>query len=256
LSHSPYERGGRLPRESFQTVIKHVLAMRYSAAEMILMAIEDLLEGPGHLHRQLPTKIGELRGMRQRFDDARFSDDIENFPSVRSRKPPRHGQGTQPITSERAAAKFALRSLRRQIAPLSDLARRHPQAALPHAHQQWWRIAEYDSVLVSSADGTSAAWYRRDPAAFRDIMRRNAMLHAKLVRQWEQLRTVYSAAVPELTSPEAWERTFAAAHPQEPAEPPSSGSDAPFVLTAPVAWLDYVHDDDPAETSPAEDPQA
>jgi galactofuranosylgalactofuranosylrhamnosyl-N-acetylglucosaminyl-diphospho-decaprenol beta-1,5/1,6-galactofuranosyltransferase len=44
LLHSPYERGGRLIRESFETQVRHLLSMQYGPAEMGLMAIEDILE--------------------------------------------------------------------------------------------------------------------------------------------------------------------------------------------------------------------
>ena len=46
LLHSPYDRGGTLLRESFETQVKHLLSMQYSPAEMGLMAIEDMLDGP------------------------------------------------------------------------------------------------------------------------------------------------------------------------------------------------------------------
>ena len=53
LLHSPYERGGKLVRESFETQVKHLLSMQYAPAEMGLMAIEDILDGPERMHRDL-----------------------------------------------------------------------------------------------------------------------------------------------------------------------------------------------------------
>jgi galactofuranosylgalactofuranosylrhamnosyl-N-acetylglucosaminyl-diphospho-decaprenol beta-1,5/1,6-galactofuranosyltransferase len=208
LLHSPYNHGGRLPRESLQVVVKHALAMQYSPAEMILQAIEDLLEGPQHMHRDIPTKIAELRAFRRGFDDARFAGDLQGYPPVRGRKPPRRGQAPRPPKDKRAAAKLAARLLPRQLKPMSEHAQKFPQAALPHADQQWWRLAQYDSVLVSAADGSSAAWYRRDPQRFRSLMRRNTVLHARLYREWNTLRETYRAAVPELSSTAEWRKTF------------------------------------------------
>ena len=46
LLHSPYPRGGRLVRESFNHQLKHLLAMQYSTAELRLLALEDVLAGP------------------------------------------------------------------------------------------------------------------------------------------------------------------------------------------------------------------
>ena len=52
----------------------------------------------------------------------------------------------------------------------------------------------------------------------RSILRRNALLHARLLRDWSKLRREYRTALPELTSPERWRETFEAARPEE-AEP-------------------------------------
>jgi galactofuranosylgalactofuranosylrhamnosyl-N-acetylglucosaminyl-diphospho-decaprenol beta-1,5/1,6-galactofuranosyltransferase len=208
LLHSPYKRGGRLPRESFEVVLKHALAMQYSPAEMILQAIEDLLEGPQHMHRDIPTKIDELREMRKKYDDARYAPRLQAYPPVRG-NPPRHGHLPSAPDSKREAAKLALRELPRHFRPVSERAMKHPQAALPHADQKWWRLAQFDSVIVSTADGTGAAWLRRDPAQFRSIMRRSAILHARLAREWDSLAETYKAAVPTISGSEAWAKTFA-----------------------------------------------
>ena len=211
LLHSPYQRGGKLPRESFEVVLKHALAMQYSPAEMILMAIEDLLDGPEHLHRDIGSKIDELRALRSQFDDSRFADDLNTYPRVKIRKPPRRGALPEAPTSKVAATALAFKLLPRHLRPLNDFARNHPQVALPHADQQWWRLAQYDSVLVSSADGRGAAWYRRDPARFRSLLRRSTALHGRLAVEWERLSVTYRSAVPELASIERWATTFAEA---------------------------------------------
>jgi len=209
LLHSPYDHGGKLPRESFQVVLKHALALQYSPAEMILQAVEDLLEGPEHMHRDIPTKIAELRAFRAGFDDSRYAGDLQSYPPVHG-KPPRRGRMPAPPQTTKAAAKVAARLLPRQLAKMPDGAKRHPQAALPHADQQWWRLAQYDSVLVSAADGSSAAWLRRDPDRFRSLLRRSSVLHARLYRDWAALRDTYRNALPDLTSPEEWRKTFEA----------------------------------------------
>jgi galactofuranosylgalactofuranosylrhamnosyl-N-acetylglucosaminyl-diphospho-decaprenol beta-1,5/1,6-galactofuranosyltransferase len=174
---------------------------------MILMALEDLLEGPAHLHRDIGTKIDELREMRKKYDDAKFEPDLRAYPPIHHRKMGRRGPGQ--VSGRKAALTALLRSLPRQLSPLPDEARAHPQGTVPRVDQQWWRLAQYDSVLVSSADGTSAAWYRRDPTHFRSLMRRNIRLHIELYRRWDELARTYREAVPSLSAPEAWAKTFA-----------------------------------------------
>jgi galactofuranosylgalactofuranosylrhamnosyl-N-acetylglucosaminyl-diphospho-decaprenol beta-1,5/1,6-galactofuranosyltransferase len=92
--------------------------------------------------------------------------------------------------------------------PVRASSLRRPEAAVPHLAQRWWLLSQFDSALVSSADGMSAAWYRRDPARFRELLTRSTALHARLVREWPQLRARYQAATPELTSMDRWRTTF------------------------------------------------
>jgi galactofuranosylgalactofuranosylrhamnosyl-N-acetylglucosaminyl-diphospho-decaprenol beta-1,5/1,6-galactofuranosyltransferase len=76
---------------------------------------------------------------------------------------------------------------------------------------RWWRLSQLDSAIVSNSDGSGAAWYKRQPAQFREMLSRSIKLHQRLLSQWESLSDQYSRALPEFTSPEAWERTFQAA---------------------------------------------
>ena len=64
LLHSQYDRGGRLVRESLIHQVRHLLASQYSVAELRLMALEDLLSGPQHLHAQLESRLGDIRALR------------------------------------------------------------------------------------------------------------------------------------------------------------------------------------------------
>ncbi|MGZ4495251.1 MAG: glycosyltransferase, partial [Nocardioides sp.] len=56
LLHSPYERGGRIVRESFNHQVKHLFAYQYSTAELRHLALEDVLAGPERLHAEIGTK--------------------------------------------------------------------------------------------------------------------------------------------------------------------------------------------------------
>jgi galactofuranosylgalactofuranosylrhamnosyl-N-acetylglucosaminyl-diphospho-decaprenol beta-1,5/1,6-galactofuranosyltransferase len=98
--------------------------------------------------------------------------------------------------------------LLRQVRPVRALSATHPEGIVPHVDQRWWRLAQFDSAIVSSADGMSAAWYQRDPRQFKDQMVRSAQLHARLYREWASLAERYREALPELTSPEVWKQTF------------------------------------------------
>jgi galactofuranosylgalactofuranosylrhamnosyl-N-acetylglucosaminyl-diphospho-decaprenol beta-1,5/1,6-galactofuranosyltransferase len=216
LLHSPYERGGSVVSENFEYQIRHLLSMQYSTATMRLMAIEDILSGPGHLHRELGGKMAQLRDLRRQFPDSRTEADIESFPAARRLKPPRRGkEPTSPTNKVGLFVKAALGAVR-QIRPVGELAHRHPQLVVPYQDAQWWLLSNVDGALVSAADGTSTAWYQRDPARFRMLFQRSLKLHGQLVRDWPRLRDEYRAAAAGFTSPEAWRETFSAS-----SEPPA-----------------------------------
>ncbi len=54
----------------------------------------------------------------------------------------------------------------------------------------------------------SAAFYRRDRDRFGDQIKRTAEIHRRIYAEWDDLAERYRAALPEITSPEAWEETF------------------------------------------------
>jgi galactofuranosylgalactofuranosylrhamnosyl-N-acetylglucosaminyl-diphospho-decaprenol beta-1,5/1,6-galactofuranosyltransferase len=208
LLHSQYERGGSVVTENFEHQIRHLLSMQYSTATLRLMAIEDILGGPDHLHRDLATKMAELRELRKKFPDSQVEPDIERFPVVKRRKPPRRGkEPTSPTNKVGLFVKAALGAVR-QVRPVSELAHEHPQAVVPHQDAEWWRLSNVDGALVSAADGTSTSWYQRDPVAFRALMQRSVVLHMRLMRDWSALRTQYRSSVSSFTSPEEWRKTF------------------------------------------------
>jgi galactofuranosylgalactofuranosylrhamnosyl-N-acetylglucosaminyl-diphospho-decaprenol beta-1,5/1,6-galactofuranosyltransferase len=208
LLHTPYERGGRLVQESFETQVKHVLSMQYGPAEMGLMAIEDILDGPQRMHRDLRLRLGELNALRKRYDDSIAQADLDQFPAARRKKPPRKGKGpSTPVGLVARAKTMALGGIR-QALPVRDLSRSHPEANIPHVDLKWWLVMQFDSALVSSADGTSASWYKRDPQLARDLMARSVKLHARLAKEWPTLAQTYKDALPELASPKTWAETF------------------------------------------------
>ena len=105
---------------------------------------------------------------------------------------------------------FRSKMMMRQVAaPTSELSREHPQAEIAHQDAKWWRLSRYDSAVVSNAEGTKAAWYKRDPEKVRGMLVETLRTHAALLMQWNSLRETYREAAERITSFEAWERTFA-----------------------------------------------
>jgi galactofuranosylgalactofuranosylrhamnosyl-N-acetylglucosaminyl-diphospho-decaprenol beta-1,5/1,6-galactofuranosyltransferase len=190
--------------------------MQYSTVELMLMAVEDVLGGPEGLHGSMTTKMAELRALRAGFPDAKAEPDLDEFPAVKRRNPPKKGREPAAPEGRRAMVRTALAGAVRQLRPVDAFSREHPEVTVPHVDQTWWLLSRFDSALVSSADGTKAAWYQRDPRRFRTLVRRNMALHARLAREWPELSRRYRDAIPELASTDRWRETFEAARREEP----------------------------------------
>ncbi|MGN6244215.1 MAG: glycosyltransferase [Motilibacteraceae bacterium] len=209
LLHSPYPRGGRFVRESFNHQVKHVLALQYSVAELRLQALEDVLAGPEHLHAGLPGALPRIRELRQEFADARPRQDLAEFPPTHREKPLRKGREPEeprgPLGLVARAATAALHHLR----DVPTGARLRPQEQLAAADAQWWRLAGLDSAVVSSSDGTSASWYQRDRSRSAELLARSVAVHRRLLQEWPALAERYRESLSDVTSVDAWAGTFA-----------------------------------------------
>src|SRR5262249_56641854 len=91
-----FTRGGRLTAESGERQLQALLSMQYSTVALRLLAIEDVLSGPDHMHRDLGTKMAALRELRQQFTDARASADLADFPPARRKTPDNVKTNTTP----------------------------------------------------------------------------------------------------------------------------------------------------------------
>jgi galactofuranosylgalactofuranosylrhamnosyl-N-acetylglucosaminyl-diphospho-decaprenol beta-1,5/1,6-galactofuranosyltransferase len=213
LLHSPYAKGGRMLRESLTTDTKHVVSMQYYAARAVLLAIQDVMAGPDRLHEVLPTRMPEIRAMKDEYSDARIVKDPAAFPPVRRSKPPKSQSGPRK-PSKAALVPWAVRTVLKQtVKPVRELSREHPEASVAHMDSAWYALASLDSAVVSNADGTGASWYQRDPQQVRALVAESVRLHTELFGRWEALAQQYREALPRITSPEVWARTFAANSP-------------------------------------------
>jgi galactofuranosylgalactofuranosylrhamnosyl-N-acetylglucosaminyl-diphospho-decaprenol beta-1,5/1,6-galactofuranosyltransferase len=207
LLHSPFKRGGRLPAESAERQFQALLSMQYSTAALRLMAIEDVLSGPEHMHRDLGTKMATLRELRQQFTDARGVVDLADFPPARRKTPDNVKTNTTPTNKVNLMTK-AMGGALHQFRKPKDFQR--PQLQLAYQDAGWFVLSKLDSAVVSAPDGTTAAWYKRDPKQFRALAWRSANAHLRLLRNWPRLAKQYRAASAEFTSPAKWRETFEA----------------------------------------------
>lgn len=208
LLHSPFPRGGKVLANSAKIDLKHLLTMQYYAATLRHRAIRDLLQGPEHLHRTIGSTMPELRAATADFVETQIIFDPDQMPqTAEGKRVYSEPAGSGPRGAKQAifAAKAAQRHWRQQV-PQSSIDR--PQVELAKADATWWRVPEFDSALISTADGRGKSVYRRDRATFRRLLRESRTLHRELAENWDRLAHDYREAMPEFTSPETWRETF------------------------------------------------
>jgi galactofuranosylgalactofuranosylrhamnosyl-N-acetylglucosaminyl-diphospho-decaprenol beta-1,5/1,6-galactofuranosyltransferase len=208
LLHSRYDHGGRIVRDSFNHQIKHLVSMQYSTVELRHKALEDVIRGPEHLHEVLGSKLPEVREFVKDFLDAQLKPDADAFPPVRRSRPPKRGRDGAEVPGRLSVLVTAATAPLRQWRGPRPLSRKHPEAEISSIDAKWYRIARYDSAIVSMPDGTASALYRRDPQVYRDLLRRTIDIHLRLYREWDDLANRYRDHLGDITSPETWERTF------------------------------------------------
>jgi galactofuranosylgalactofuranosylrhamnosyl-N-acetylglucosaminyl-diphospho-decaprenol beta-1,5/1,6-galactofuranosyltransferase len=204
--HGPEDPKAML-RDTFKRTLRHLLLMEYSAVALQEMALRDFLAGPERLFPTLPTALPTVREVRARFDDGRPLDSATQVPlseldEMAAQTFPEQPRG--PVAIAKGLARGALHHLRRPDPAHHDV----PQRTVPAQQAQWWVLAGLDSATVSTPDGRAVTFRRRDPAEFRGGLRRVAGLSREVARAWPELRRRYRAALPDLTSAEAWARVF------------------------------------------------
>ncbi len=209
LIHSPFEKGGSVLRESLFLDVKHALSMQYYTEEGRLLAIEDLLSGPEHLHPSLSERLPVIRGKVKNFQDAQLKTNIDDYPQPKTKKPPFKGRRNFHAPGYSKLVPWAVSTVGRQLfKPVDEMAEKNPQIQLTYAENRWWTVSKFDSLLVTNAEGTGVFWYKRDPQQLRKDLVRASKLHTKLFTDWADLRKQYKEAAGQVASYEAWQETF------------------------------------------------
>ncbi len=145
LLHSPYERGGRMVRESLNHQVKHLASLQYSTAELRHLAMEDVLRGPHALHGELATKLADINAFRKQWPDAQLHIDRDELPPVRRKKPPKKGKSDIEIPGRKATAIAAVLAPLRQLRPVRDAGGGLPRG---RAHRDGRQVVEPREVRL------------------------------------------------------------------------------------------------------------
>ncbi|MFC7878056.1 glycosyltransferase [Isoptericola sp. NPDC057391] len=207
LLHARRPRGGALLRDLLATDLKLLLGMRYYPVDLHVRALREVLAGPGTLHAELADTVPAARAAGERYlETTRRSAGDPAFDAAVARR--RSGDVPPRPEGTRAQALFAARSLLRTVLPPSATERRRPAGALERGQATWWEVPRHASVLVLDADGRAGVWLRRDPGTFWRLAFATLASHVRVAVRWRSLAASWRAAVPDLTAPGTWRRTF------------------------------------------------
>lgn len=224
LLHSPHSRSGKLLQNSSRQDLKKLFNMQYYAVQLSVNALRDVLAGPAHLHESIAEVMPAARALAKDFPETKIWQPGEAgapvaakkraLPIVKLHKDYKKNQKRKP-TKYPTGAKLALFTAKHLLKDLTEntSASQKPEMEFAKIDSLWWSVPNYSSVIVGSADGTGKMLYRHNRQHFRRLWRESQVLTREIERNWDKLSKAYRAALPDLTSPESWRKTFAATDP-------------------------------------------
>ena len=93
------------------------------------------------MHRDVLERLPELRELRKTYNDSIAKDALDEFPTPRRKKPPRRGKAPAAPKNKVGFAKTFAAGWVRQVTPVRDLSREHPEANVAHLDLKWWLLA-------------------------------------------------------------------------------------------------------------------
>lgn len=211
LLHSGVPQGGTLLRHSRRVDLKHLMMMQYYPVALRHRALQDILSGPTHMRAGLPTAMPEARALAKEYPETVVHKD--------SGVPLRSRRGRQVYKRLKLHTFDSPTGLRLRWFTATTLLSHwfrspdpaniaQPEVEFGKGDANWWRVPLFDSALVSAADGSGKNIYTRDRARFRRMLMDSVRLHRTLKRRWPALQREYRDALGELTSSDAWQKTF------------------------------------------------
>lgn len=211
LLHSRAPRGGTLIRHSRRVDLKHLMMMQYYAAALRTKALRDVLSGPAHMAGNIAIAMPEARALAADFPETVVHRDTGvpmrawrgrlTFPRLKAHTfDSPTGIRLMLFTAKTVVIHWFRGPSARNV--------ERAEVELGKGDANWWRVPNYDSALVSTADGAGKNVYTRDRKKFRALLTESIRLHARLRRDWPKLQRAYREALPELVSEESWREIF------------------------------------------------
>ena len=167
-------------------------------------AVDDAtLQALGLVADDLP-RIAEIR---KNYSDAVILESADELPSPTGAP----GVPTRNIGGRLAKIKkipWAIKGLKHLVSKEDAAHHEAPQLNLTPDEARWFTLSRVDSATVSTAGGTGVAFRKRDRDLAKDLVSQTRELLKEIEENFDDLRTEYRAAQPELTSRESWKKVF------------------------------------------------
>jgi galactofuranosylgalactofuranosylrhamnosyl-N-acetylglucosaminyl-diphospho-decaprenol beta-1,5/1,6-galactofuranosyltransferase len=189
-----------LIRSHFKATCKHLACLEYSTVAIQNQAIDDFLAGPEHIFSILETALPDVHRLRKTYTDAVVLPAASELPPPSQRnsqmKPPVH-----PLAIGYRLARGALRHLTKA----NPEHHRRPQLNVSTQDARWFLLCLLDGATITTADGRGSVYRQRDRATTFELLWQSMRRQRQLFRRFDEMRRIYRAALPTLSSMEKWE---------------------------------------------------
>ena len=175
----------------------------YSAMHLHHLALRDIMRGPDYIADTLATKLGDVRKAREGFPDSATTRNRDDFPTPKAE----YIANMKPRTSMIDVRLQAMKTIAKEFVSRGNGMRdTQPDLLIPSRDASWPAYAGVNSAVVTSPDGDSVAWLRRDSKLYRQQTMRGLFLAKELLKRWESLAKEYQNS--DMASFEAWAKVF------------------------------------------------
>ncbi len=205
LYHEGDARG--ITKSIFKSTLKHTMCMEYSTMAIQLEAMKDFLAGPDQLFDILESSLPRIAEIRKGYSDAVIIESADQLPPATGAP----GVPTRNIGGRLGKIKkipWLIKSAKHLVSKEDRAHHEAPQLNLTPEEARWFTLSRVDSATVSTAGGTGVAFRKRDRELAKELVTSTRELLNEIEDNFDDLRTEYRAALPELTSRESWRKVF------------------------------------------------
>ncbi|WP_304503838.1 glycosyltransferase [Corynebacterium lemuris] len=190
-----------------KSTFKHLMCMEYSTLAIQIESMKDFLAGPDQLFDVLESSLPRIAAIRKQYSDAVVIPSAAELPAA-------SGAPGVPIKDiggrlgKIRKAGWLLKGLRHSLGKEDPHHHEVPQLNLSPAEARWFSLSRLDGVTVTTAGNNGVAYRKRNRELAERLLKETWALQKEIAERFDELRTTYRAAQPELVSREAWGRIF------------------------------------------------